>query len=205
MSSHGRSKEVPIDACNVLVSSCGRRGGLIGCFRQSLQARGIAGAVYGIDSSRDAPAFHLADRAWLVPRCTEPRFPDAVAELAQRHRIGLDDAFGRGGPVPRLAQRRERYGAAHIIEILRGSRSERVLSRNHDELSVYGIGKNQSLDQWRALTRTLLHQGLLSETQDGYPVLGLNAESWRVLKGERSVQVARAAPPASPAASRARL
>ena len=101
--------------------------------------------------------------------------------------------------VARLAQRRERYGAAHIIEILRGSRSERVLSRNHDELSVYGIGKNQSLDQWRALTRTLLHQGLLSETQDGYPVLGLNAESWRVLKGERSVQVARAAPPASPA------
>jgi ATP-dependent DNA helicase RecQ len=101
--------------------------------------------------------------------------------------------------IARLAQRRERYGAAHIIEILRGSRAERVLSRNHDELSVYGIGKNHSLDQWRSLTRTLLHQGLLAETQDGYPVLSLNAESWRVLKGERSVEVARAAPPASPA------
>jgi ATP-dependent DNA helicase RecQ len=101
--------------------------------------------------------------------------------------------------VARLAQRRERYGAAHIIEILRGSRSERVLSRNHDELSVYGIGKSHSLDQWRSLTRTLLHQGLLSETQDGYPVLGLNAESWRVLKGERSVQAARTAQSASPA------
>ncbi len=101
--------------------------------------------------------------------------------------------------VARLAQRRERFGAAHIIDILRGSRSERVLSRNHDELSVYGIGRNQSLDQWRSLTRTLLHQGLLAETQDGYPVLSLNAESWRVLKGERSVEVARAAPPASPA------
>jgi ATP-dependent DNA helicase RecQ len=101
--------------------------------------------------------------------------------------------------VARLAQRLERFGAAHIIEILRGSRSERVLSRNHDELSVYGIGKNHSLDQWRSLTRTLLHQGLLTETQDGYPVLSLNAESWRVLKGERSVEVARAAPPASPA------
>ena len=95
--------------------------------------------------------------------------------------------------VVRLAQRRERFGAAHVIEILRGSRSERVLSRNHDELSVYGIGKHRPLDDWRALTRTLLHQGLLAETQDGYPVLVLNAESWRVLKGERSVQVARAA------------
>jgi ATP-dependent DNA helicase RecQ len=101
--------------------------------------------------------------------------------------------------VARLAQRRERYGAAHVIEILRCSRSERVLSRNHDELSVYGIGRNHSLDHWRAFTRTLLHQGLLAETQDGYPVLGLNAESWRVLKGERSVQAARAARSASPA------
>jgi ATP-dependent DNA helicase RecQ len=101
--------------------------------------------------------------------------------------------------VARLAQRRERFGAAHVIDILRGSRSERVLSRNHDELSVHGIGKNHSLKEWRAVIRTLLHQGLLAETQDGYPVLVLNAESWRVLKGEQSVRVARAAQPAGSA------
>jgi ATP-dependent DNA helicase RecQ len=101
--------------------------------------------------------------------------------------------------VARLAQRRERFGAAHVIEILRGSRSERIVSRNHDELSVHGIGKNHSLKEWRALVRTLLHQGLLSETQDGYPVLVLNAESWRVLKEGQSVQVPRAARPASAA------
>ena len=95
--------------------------------------------------------------------------------------------------VARLAQRRERFGAAHVIEILRGSRSERIVSRNHDELSVHGIGRGHSLDQWRALVRTLLHQGLVAETQDGYPVLSLNAESWQVLKGQRAVQVARAA------------
>ena len=101
--------------------------------------------------------------------------------------------------VARLAQRRERFGAAHIIDILRGSRSERILSRNHDELSVHGVGKNRTLDEWRALVRTLLHQGLVAESQDGYPVLSLNAESWQVLKGERSVHVARAARRASPA------
>jgi len=95
--------------------------------------------------------------------------------------------------VARLAQRRERFGAAHVIEILRGSRSERVVSRNHDELSVHGIGKDHTLEEWRALVRALLHQGLVSETQDGYPVLCLNAESWQVLKGERAVKVARMA------------
>ena len=97
--------------------------------------------------------------------------------------------------VARLAQRHERFGAAHVIEILRGSRSARVISRNHDELSVHGIGKNHSTQEWRNLIRALLHQGLLAETQDGYPVLVLNAESWRVLKDERSVQAARAARP----------
>jgi ATP-dependent DNA helicase RecQ len=96
--------------------------------------------------------------------------------------------------VARLAQRRERFGAAHVIDILRGSRSERILSRNHDELSVHGIGKNRSLEEWRALVRSLLHQGLVTETQDGYPVLSLNAESWQVLKDQRQVQVARQAP-----------
>jgi ATP-dependent DNA helicase RecQ len=101
--------------------------------------------------------------------------------------------------VARLAQRHERFGAAHVIEILRGSRAARIVSRNHDELSVHGIGKNRSLQEWRALVRTLLHQGLLAETQDGYPVLVLNAESWKVLKGELAVQVARAARSASPA------
>ncbi|MEA3097767.1 MAG: ATP-dependent helicase RecQ [Caballeronia mineralivorans] len=104
--------------------------------------------------------------------------------------------------VARLAQRRERFGAAHIIDILRGSRSERVLSRNHDELSVHGIGKNHSVQEWRAVVRTLLHQGLLAETQDGYPVLVLNEESWRVLKGEHSVRVARAVPRTSSARQR---
>ena len=101
--------------------------------------------------------------------------------------------------VARLGQRHERFGAAHVIEILRGSRAARIVSRNHDELSVHGIGKNRSLPEWRALVRALLHQGLLAETQDGYPVLVLNAESWKVLKGDQPVQVARAARTAAPA------
>jgi ATP-dependent DNA helicase RecQ len=95
--------------------------------------------------------------------------------------------------VARLAQRGERFGAAHIVDILRGSRSERVLSRNHDSLSVYGIGKERSVEQWRTLIRALLHQGLMAETQDGYPVLCLNASSWQVLRDEQPVHIAQSA------------
>jgi ATP-dependent DNA helicase RecQ len=98
--------------------------------------------------------------------------------------------------VARLAQRGQRFGAAYIIDILRGARTERVLSAGHDALSVYGIGKHRRVDEWRNLARALLHQGLISEAQDGYSVLSLNADSRPVLRGERSVSVARAAKPA---------
>ena len=92
--------------------------------------------------------------------------------------------------IARLAQRRQRFGAAQIIDILRGARSERVLSRGHDTLSVYGIGKQRSVDEWRSVARALLHQGLIDETQDGYPVLSLNAQSGPVLRQELLVRIA---------------
>jgi ATP-dependent DNA helicase RecQ len=94
--------------------------------------------------------------------------------------------------IARLAQRGQRFGAAQIIDILRGARSERVLSRGHDTLSVYGIGKQRSVDEWRGVARALLHQGLVEETQDGYPVLSLNERSRQVLRQELTVHIAAA-------------
>ena len=99
--------------------------------------------------------------------------------------------------VARLAQRGERFGAAHIIDILRGSRSERILSRGHDTLSVHGIGNRWRVPEWRELIRSLRNQGLVSETQDGYPVLILNASSWEVLRDQRSVHIVQAPSPTS--------
>jgi ATP-dependent DNA helicase RecQ len=92
--------------------------------------------------------------------------------------------------IARLAQRQERFGAGYIVEILRGAQTERIRIRDHEGLSVYGIGKAHSVDEWRNLARTLLHQGLMNETQDGYSVLSLNEQSWQVLRGDRRVQIA---------------
>ena len=72
--------------------------------------------------------------------------------------------------VARLAQRRERYGVAYVIEILRGAETQRVITRDHASLSVYGIGKHLGVQEWRDIARALLHQGLLAQSQDGYAV-----------------------------------
>jgi ATP-dependent DNA helicase RecQ len=95
--------------------------------------------------------------------------------------------------IARLAQRGERFGGAYIIEILRGARTRRLVDRGHDVLSVYGIGKHRSVAEWRSLARSLLHQRLLEQSQDGYSVLSLNESSWQVLREQRSVVMAEAA------------
>ena len=89
-----------------------------------------------------------------------------------------------------VARCRERFGMTHIIDVLRGSRKQKVVRLGHDQLSTYGIGKDKSIDEWRMLGRSLLHQGLVEETTDGYPVLKLNAGSWQVLKQQLAVNVA---------------
>lgn len=89
-----------------------------------------------------------------------------------------------------VARCRERFGMTHIIDILRGSKKQKVLHLGHHQLSTYGIGKDRSVDEWRLLGRSLLHQRLLEETTDGYSVLKLNAGSWQVLRKQLSVQVA---------------
>jgi len=98
--------------------------------------------------------------------------------------------------IARLAQRGERYGMAYVIEILRGAETQKIISRDHSGLSVYGIGKHLGLAEWRDLARALLHQGLVTQSQDGFAVLSLNAASWQVLRGEQSVSVGESVKPA---------
>ncbi|MEG4856611.1 DNA helicase RecQ [Microcoleus sp. K1-B6] len=84
----------------------------------------------------------------------------------------------------------EKFGMNHIIDVLRGSKNQKVLQYQHDKLSTYGIGKDRSADEWKMLARSLLHQGLLNETSDGFPILKLNERSWEVMKRQRTVEIA---------------
>ncbi|MDX2098624.1 MAG: DNA helicase RecQ [Leptolyngbyaceae cyanobacterium bins.59] len=92
--------------------------------------------------------------------------------------------------IARFSQRGQQFGLGHTIDVLRGSKNERVLKHQHDQLSTYGIGKDRTSNEWRFLARSLLHQGLVDETSDGYSVLKLNDLSWEVLRKQRSVMIA---------------
>jgi ATP-dependent DNA helicase RecQ len=89
-----------------------------------------------------------------------------------------------------VARCRERYGMAYIIDVLKGSKREKIIQNQHHELSTYGIGRDRTKDEWKNLGRSLLHQGLMTETTDGYRVLKLNNLSWEILRKQRQVSIA---------------
>jgi ATP-dependent DNA helicase RecQ len=95
-----------------------------------------------------------------------------------------------------VAKTQQRFGMNYIIDVLRGANTQRIRDFGHDQLPIYGSGKHRSTDEWALLARTLLHQGLLSQTTDGRPVLKLNPLSMEVLRKERNVQVAVPSTPA---------
>ena len=92
--------------------------------------------------------------------------------------------------VARFSKQGRNFGLSYTIDVLRGSKSDRVLKNGHDTLSTYGIGKDRTQNEWRILGRSLLHQGLVDETSDGYSVLTLNPLSWEILKSQRKVEMA---------------
>lgn len=75
----------------------------------------------------------------------------------------------------------ERFGTGYVIDVLRGSKGERVLRYGHDRLSTYGIGADLTEKQWQHLARQLVQMGYLS--QDGeYRVLSLTDKAAEALR-----------------------
>lgn len=82
----------------------------------------------------------------------------------------------------------ERYGAGYIIDILRGSASEKI-QPFHKELKTYGIGKDIKREEWEWLAKQLINNGYIDKTTDQYPTLRLNDKSRAILKGETKLML----------------
>ncbi|MFN9102698.1 MAG: DNA helicase RecQ, partial [Betaproteobacteria bacterium] len=81
-----------------------------------------------------------------------------------------------------------RYGAGHLIDVLRGKRTEKVAQHGHDQLSTWGIGADVSEAQWRGVLRQLIALGhVVAEGE--YGTLALTDSARAVLRGEVPVRL----------------
>ena len=88
----------------------------------------------------------------------------------------------------------QRFGAVHVIDVLRGKETERVLRWDHQHLGVFGIGAELEESAWRDVFRQLVALGLVQVDHTAFGALRLTTASRPVLKGEQSVEMRRTAP-----------
>jgi ATP-dependent DNA helicase RecQ len=83
----------------------------------------------------------------------------------------------------------QRFGAAHVVDVLLGKDTDKIRQHGHDRLSVHGIGTELGGPAWRSVARQLIVQGYLRSDQRRYGALVLTEQSRSVLRGEIALKL----------------
>lgn len=101
---------------------------------------------------------------------------------------GLVDAQKIMSTIYRVGQC---FGAHYVISVLRGMHNQKIIERQHDKLSVYGIGKDKSKEHWQSVIRQLIHLGFVQQViSELNPTLQLTEGAKAILKGEEPLELA---------------
>ena len=85
----------------------------------------------------------------------------------------------------------EWFGAGHLIDILMGAKTEKIIQRNHDSLPTYGVGKEFSKHQWQAIFRQMMGHDLMRPDRDRHGALRMTDHARPILRGEASITLRR--------------
>lgn len=88
-----------------------------------------------------------------------------------------------------IARTEQHFGVGHIVEVLVGAKTQRIVELGHDKLSTHGLLRNIPRKTLQSYVYQLLDQGVLTRSEGDYPVLLLNDASWQVMRGQRKAQL----------------
>ena len=101
---------------------------------------------------------------------------------------GLVDAQKVMSTIYRVGQC---FGAHYVIALLRDMHNQKIIERQHDKLSVYGIGKDKSKEHWQSVIRQLIHLGFVQQViSELNTTLQLTESAKAILKGEEPLELA---------------
>ena len=83
----------------------------------------------------------------------------------------------------------QRFGAGHVIDVLRGKDTEKIRQWRHEQLSTYGIGADLSATEWRSFVRQLMVRGYIFADDTRFGGLRLTADARDVLRGQKTVRL----------------
>ena len=99
----------------------------------------------------------------------------------------------------------QRFGVNYLVDVLMGKDDERIRRFGHDQLTTFGIGKEQSQQEWRGIFRQLIARGLLAVDVDGHGALKLTDACRPVLRGAQRLMLRREARKLSPSKGEGRV
>ena len=124
----------------------------------------------------------------LQNACDNCRRPPATWDATEASRMALSCVY-------RIEQQSgHHFGAAHLIDVLRGKPTDKVAQHGHARLSTFGIGAATSEAQWRTVFRQLVALGHLA-SEGEYGTLQLTASSREVLRGQVTLRLREASEP----------
>jgi ATP-dependent DNA helicase RecQ len=131
-------------------------------------------AYFGEDSAASA--------RYTCGNCDNCLAPPAVWDATEPARMALSCIYRF------QKERNQRFGAGHLIDVLRGKATDKTRQHGHETLSTWGVGKNTSETQWRAVLRQLIALGAI-EVEGEYQTLSLGDAAKPVLRGEQSLSL----------------
>jgi ATP-dependent DNA helicase RecQ len=120
----------------------------------------------------------LEDEARLDPAacCDNCREPAELVDYTIPAQMLLSCAYRTG----------QRFGAGHLIDVLRGASTEKVRRFGHDSVSTYGIGKDRPQEEWWYVARQLVKGGQAHQDEQ-YGTIKITAQGAAVLRSQAQV------------------
>jgi ATP-dependent DNA helicase RecQ len=150
---------------------------------ERLKLERLVGVAEGTGCRRQAVLEYFGEPGTPCGNCDACLEPQEQIDGTQAAQMALSAVYRTG----------QLFGAAHIVEVLRGTASEKVTRNGHDRLPVFGVGAARGDAEWRSILRQLTSRGLLEVDLEGHGGLRLGpAERVRpVLRGEEAISLRR--------------
>jgi len=132
------------------------------------------------DTCRRIPLLTYFGEKYSVPKC------DLCDNCLEGEKELVDITIAAQKFLSCVRKTGEIFGTNHIIDVLRGSQSQKTLKFNHQKLSIYGTGKEYSKKQWFSLARQFIQKSLLMQDME-FGSLKLTPKSSEVFKGNETV------------------
>lgn len=129
-------------------------------------------------------------RRHLLLRYFGETFPETCGhcDVCLSERTTVDGTLIAQKLLSAVFRLRERFGLGYTIDVLRGSKSEKIRPE-HQALKTFGAGADISRDAWFRYAKDLIALGFLKQVGEPYPTLSLTEKSGAVLRGETRVML----------------